>query len=85
MKYGYARVPTDDQNPALQLAVLQRVGCTQVFKDEGLSGAVVQRPALARRLKTLQSGDALIVWKLDCYGSEASTSRTLPSCFRSAG
>jgi len=24
MKYGYARVSTDDQNPALQLAALER-------------------------------------------------------------
>jgi DNA invertase Pin-like site-specific DNA recombinase len=39
MKYGYARISTDDQNPALQLAVLKKAGCQIVFKDEGLSGA----------------------------------------------
>ncbi len=38
MKYGYARVSTEDQNPALQLVALQRAGCKTVFKDEGLSG-----------------------------------------------
>jgi DNA invertase Pin-like site-specific DNA recombinase len=26
MKYGYARVSTDDQNPALQLAALKKDG-----------------------------------------------------------
>jgi len=26
MKYGYARVSTDDQNPALQLAALKKAG-----------------------------------------------------------
>jgi DNA invertase Pin-like site-specific DNA recombinase len=39
MKYGYARVSTDDQNPALQLAALKRAGCKTIFKDEGISGA----------------------------------------------
>jgi DNA invertase Pin-like site-specific DNA recombinase len=27
MKYGYARVSTDDQNSALHLAALKRAGC----------------------------------------------------------
>jgi DNA invertase Pin-like site-specific DNA recombinase len=65
MKYGYARVSTDDQNPAMQLAALKKAGCkTPVFKDE-LTGAHVNRPALARCLKILRPGDTLIVWKLD--------------------
>ena len=53
MKYGYARVSTDDQNPALQLAALKKAGCQTVFKDEGLSGATTKRPALLRCLKKL--------------------------------
>jgi hypothetical protein len=40
LKYGYARVSTDDQNTALQLAALKKAGCKQVFQDEGLSEAV---------------------------------------------
>src|SRR5664279_2989885 len=68
MKYGYARVSTDDQNPSLQLAALMRAGCKSVFKDEGLSGATINRPALARCLKTLRQGDTLTVWKLDRLG-----------------
>ncbi len=63
MKYGYARVSTDDQNPALKKA-----GCKTIFKDEGLSGVTTKRPALLRCLKALQSGDTLIVWKLDRLG-----------------
>ena len=27
MKYSYARVSTEDQNPALQLATLKKAGC----------------------------------------------------------
>ena len=68
MKYGYARVSTEDQNPALQLAALKKAGCRTVFKDEGISGATAQRPALVKCIKTLQAGDTLVVWKLDRLG-----------------
>jgi DNA invertase Pin-like site-specific DNA recombinase len=68
MKYGYARVSTDDQNPALQLAALEKAGCKTVFKDDGISGATTKRPALLRCLKKLEHGDTLIVWKLDRLG-----------------
>ena len=68
MKYGYARVSTDDQNPALQLTALKKAGCREVFKDEGISGATTKRSALQRCLKALQAGDTLIVWKLDRLG-----------------
>src|ERR1019366_5126331 len=68
MKYGYARVSTDDQTPALQLAALNKTGCKTVFKDDGLSGASTKRPALLRCLKKLEHGDTLIVWKLDRLG-----------------
>jgi len=60
MKYGYARVSTEDQNPALQLAALKKAGCQKIFKDER-TGADTKRPALLRCLKTLQDGDTLIV------------------------
>jgi DNA invertase Pin-like site-specific DNA recombinase len=68
MKIGYARVSTDDQKPALQLDALKRADCEKVFKDEGLSGAIRNRPALVRCLKKLQRGDTLVVWKLDRLG-----------------
>ena len=67
MKYGYARVSTEDQNPAMQLAALKKAGCKTVFKDE-VTGAHVKRPALTRCLKNLETGDTLIVWKLDRLG-----------------
>src|SRR3984893_1706630 len=68
MKYGYARVSTDDQTPAQQLAALKKARCKTVFKDDGVSGATTKRPALLRYLKKLESGDTLIVWKLDRLG-----------------
>jgi DNA invertase Pin-like site-specific DNA recombinase len=68
IKYGYARVSTDDQNSALQLEALRKAGCQTIFKDEGLSGATTRRPAPLRCLKKLKHGDTLIVWKLDRLG-----------------
>jgi DNA invertase Pin-like site-specific DNA recombinase len=68
MKYGYARVSTDDQNADMQHAALKRDRCRKIFTDDGLSGATTKRPSLLRCLKTLQRGDTLVVWKLDRLG-----------------
>jgi DNA invertase Pin-like site-specific DNA recombinase len=43
MKIGYARVSTDDQNPALQIAALKRAGCKLIFTDTA-GGASRKRP-----------------------------------------
>src|SRR5450631_3851720 len=85
MKYGYARVSTDDRNPALQLAALKRAGCKTIFKDEGLSGATAKRPALLRCLKTLQTGDTLTVWKLDRLGRSLRDLITMLDDLRACG
>ena len=50
MKYGYARVSTDDRNADMRLKALKSAGCKTMFTDEGLSGATVKRPALLRCL-----------------------------------
>jgi len=68
MKYGYARVSTDDQKADMQRAALTKAGCTKIFTDEGLSGATSNRPALRRCLKALYRGDSLTVRKLDRLG-----------------
>lgn len=68
MKYGYARVSTDDQNADMQKAALRKAGCEKILTDDGLSGATTKRPALLRCLKALKSGDTLTVWKLDRLG-----------------
>jgi DNA invertase Pin-like site-specific DNA recombinase len=73
MKIGYARVSTDDQSPALQLAALRNAGCKTVFWDDGISGAASNRPALRRCLKRLTSGDTLVVWKLVRLGRRRAT------------
>ena len=85
MKYGYTRVSTDDQTPALQLAALKRAGCKTVFKDEGISGATTKRPSLLRCLKTLRAGDTLIIWKLDRLGRSLRDLITMLDDLRASG
>jgi DNA invertase Pin-like site-specific DNA recombinase len=64
MLVGYARVSTQDQNPALQLDALKAAGCEKVFVEKA-SGAQRDRPELLAALDTLRAGDSLVVWKLD--------------------
>ena len=51
----------------MQLSALKKAGCAKLFQDE-VTGAHVKRPALTRCLKVLETGDTLIVWKLDRLG-----------------
>jgi DNA invertase Pin-like site-specific DNA recombinase len=64
MLVGYARVSTQDQNPALQRDALAAAGCDKVFEEKA-SGAQRDRPQLMAALEYMREGDALIVWKLD--------------------
>jgi DNA invertase Pin-like site-specific DNA recombinase len=64
MLVGYARVSTQDQNPALQLDALKATGCEKLFVEKA-SGAQRDRPELLAALDTLRAGDSLVVWKLD--------------------
>jgi DNA invertase Pin-like site-specific DNA recombinase len=64
---GYARVSTVEQDPALQFDALDSAGCPRIFGDRA-SGAVAERPELARALDHLRPGDTLVVWKLDRLG-----------------
>ena len=68
MKYGYARVSTDDQTPALQLAALKKAGCKTIFKDDGLIRSHDQAPCPAPLPEETEHGDTLTVWKLDRLG-----------------
>lgn len=40
---GYARVSTDDQDPAAQIDALRAAGCDPIFVEHA-SGATMQRP-----------------------------------------
>ena len=62
--YGYARVSTDGQSLASQDAELHAAGCSKVYAEK-ISGARSDRPELAKALKRLNTGDVLMVTRLD--------------------
>jgi DNA invertase Pin-like site-specific DNA recombinase len=68
MRIGYARVSTDEQNLRLQLDALRAAGCERIYRDDGISAVVRERPGLNRALSRVKSGDVLVVWKLDRLG-----------------
>lgn len=65
--YGYARVATLEQDPALQLEALRSAGADEVFVDQA-SGTRTDRPELETMLKQLRAGDTVVVWRLDRLG-----------------
>ena len=67
MIYGYARVSTADQNPALQTDALTAASCDRIFTDHA-SGARENRPELTALLDTIAAGDVLTVWRFDRLG-----------------
>lgn len=67
-KIGYARVSTKDQKFRMQREALHAVGCDEIFEDHGLSGALSKRPGLDEMMKTIKTGDTLVVFKLDRLG-----------------
>ena len=67
MKYGYARVSTNQQDTKLQIDALLASGCSKVYEDK-ISGSKTDRPELNNCLKAMNENDVLVVWKLDRLG-----------------
>jgi DNA invertase Pin-like site-specific DNA recombinase len=64
MLIGYARVSTNEQDTAAQVAALKAAGCERIYREKA-SGGRWERPELHRLLDQLRRGDVLVVWKLD--------------------
>lgn len=64
MKFGYARISTQDQDTQVQVDALQAVKCESVFKEQA-SGGRWDRPQLHKLLDQLRPEDTVVVWKLD--------------------
>jgi len=64
MIYGYARVSTDGQSEATQVRQLRAAGAGKVFREVA-SGAKTDRPQLRRLLAEINSGDVVMVTRLD--------------------
>ena len=64
---GYARVSTNEQNPASQVDALEAARCEKIYTEHA-SGTLATRPALTEALNYLREGDTLVVTKLDRLG-----------------
>ena len=68
MIYGYIRVSTKRQENGTslddQLRILKQHGCQKIFQDIQ-SGTTMARPNFEKMLDEIQSGDTLIVCKID--------------------
>jgi len=83
---AYVRVSTDDQNLSLQVDAMIRHGISKsnIFMDKQ-SGAKTDRPGLARCLEAIQTGDVLVVWRLDRLGRSMRHLITLVEDLRERG
>jgi DNA invertase Pin-like site-specific DNA recombinase len=61
---GYARVSTKEQDLSAQLDELAKAGCAKVYREKA-SGAKSDRAELGKLMKRLESGDVLVVTRLD--------------------
>ena len=64
MIHGHARVSTDGQSVAAQVAALQDAGAGKVWREVA-SGARTDRAQLRRAIAALEPGDVLMVTRLD--------------------
>lgn len=64
MIHGYARVSTDGQSVAAQVAALQEAGAAKVWREVA-SGVQTERAQLRKALAALDEGDVLLVTRLD--------------------
>jgi len=88
MLVGYMRVSSDSdrQSTALQRDALLAAGVDErhLFEDKA-SGARDDRPGLAKTLEFVQTGDCLVVWKLDRLGRSLSHLLTIITGLREKG
>lgn len=63
-KIGYARVSTVGQTLDMQLQTLTEFGCEKIFQEKA-SGADTKRIQLRKLIRTLCTGDTVIVTRID--------------------
>lgn len=66
MIYGYARVSTIGQDLEAQIQQLKANGAQKIYSEK-FSGTTKERPEFSQLLNELQSGDTLIITKLDRF------------------
>ena len=84
MLIGYARVSTDDQDTAAQVAALKAGGCERIYREKA-SGGRWDRPELHRLLDQMRKGDVLVVSKLDRLSRSLRDVLTIMESLRDSG
>lgn len=69
MIIGYARVSSNHQDTEMQMVALRAAGCEKIFEEKA-SGRNTKRRVLRQVVAMLQSGDELVMWKLDRIGRD---------------
>lgn len=68
MLVGYARVSTNNQNLAMQIAALEQAGCKRIFHEK-VTGSIKERSEYLKLREFIRSGqDTVVVYKLDRLG-----------------
>ncbi len=70
VKYGYARVSTLNQDLEAQIQTLTKEGCEEVYSEK-FTGTKFDRPKFKELLSVLETGDTLVVTKLDRFARSA--------------
>ncbi|PFV10003.1 resolvase [Bacillus cereus] len=70
VKYGYARVSTLNQDLESQIQMLKKEGCEKIYSEK-FTGTKFERPKFQELLSVLESGDTLVVTKLDRFARSA--------------
>lgn len=89
--YGYCRVSTKEQVEGFGLDVqrarllVHGVQRSRIFEDEGVSGALMDRPALGDAINALEPGDTLVVPRLDRLARDLITQELLLRAIRLKG
>ncbi|MBP1935015.1 recombinase family protein [Ammoniphilus resinae] len=81
MKYGYARVSTLNQDLESQIQALESEGCNKIYSEK-LTGTKSDRPQFQELLSKLETGDTLVITKLDRFArSSEDAIRIIKSLF----
>ncbi|CAM4050662.1 MULTISPECIES: recombinase family protein [Bacillus cereus group] len=81
MKYGYARVSTINQDLESQIQTLEKESCSIIYSEK-FTGTKTNRPQFQELLSMLQTGDTLVVTKLDRFArSTVDAIQTVRSLF----
>ena len=65
MRYGYARVSTNDQDLTLQIDALEKANCTVIRKEKVSGTKLDNREELNTLIEFLREGDELVITRID--------------------